>query len=299
MKIKRPQKAPTDVITNEQLEQLSYPVVGSPKLDGFRCTVTDQPYTSSMKPFQNAFVRKELTSPLYEGLDGELVVGEPTGANVFHNTSGPLRRHHGEPDFKFYVFDDFTNPNTSYKARWLESPPLNQGRIIVLEQRPLYSPADVIAYEKEMLEAGYEGAMIRSPEMLYKEGRCTFREKNIFKRKPFVETEAVIIGFEEKMTNMNEAVENEQGLMKRSHCKENMFPAGTLGAFILYSSLWKEPFSAALGKGFCDEDKARIWRNQEFYLKTIVTIKYQKYGSRDKPRIPSVIKVRPNWDLTN
>ena len=298
-RIKRPMKAPTDVITNEELEQLSYPLVGSPKLDGFRCTVTDQPYTSSMKPFQNAFVRQELSSSIYAGLDGEIVVGDPKSSDAFHNTSGPIRRFNGEPDFKFYVFDNFSNLTIPYQDRWLFCLPQNYGRIIVLEQRYLNSPEEVLAYEQEMLDTGFEGAMIRSLTGRYKEGRCTFNEKNIFKRKPFVETEAVIVSLEEQMTNYNEAVIDERGLTKRSHCKENMFPANTLGKFVLMSPLWQKPFSAAAGKGFTAEIKQIIWNHSVRYVGEVVTIKYQKHGSRDAPRLPSVIKLRPRWDMTN
>ena len=293
----RPMKAPTDTITNKELETLTYPLVGSPKLDGFRCTVLDKPYTSSMKPFSNTFVQQELSNSIYTGLDGELIVGDSKSPDAFHNTSGPVRRFNGEPDFHFYVFDNFLNGRIPYKDRWLFQLPTERGRIIILEQRYLNSPEEVLEYEKEMLEIGYEGAMIRSIEGVYKEGRCTFREKNIFKRKPFVEIEAVIVGLEEGMANYNEAVLDERGLAKRSHCKENMFPADTLGKFVLMAPLWKKSFKAAAGKGFTAEMKKKIWDGRQTLIGTVVTVKYQKHGSRDAPRLPSVIKLRPVWDL--
>ena len=295
--IKRPMKAPTDTITNKELERLIYPVVGSPNLDGFRCTVSDQPYTSSMKPFQNAFVRKELSNPIYAGLDGEIIVGNPTDPDVFHNTSGPVRRFDGQPDFRLYTFDNFKDGSLPYKGRWLFNMPEDFGRVIVLEQRYLNSPEEVLAYEREMLTTGYEGAMIRSINGMYKEGRCTFNEMNIFKRKPFVATEAVILALEEQMTNLNEKVLDERGLSKRSHSKENMFPADTLGNFVLLSTLWKKPFRAAAGKGFTAATKKAIWLKRDKFVGTLVTIKYQKYGSRDAPRMPSVIRDRPVWDM--
>jgi len=291
-------KAPLEIISDQQLEQLTYPMIGSPKLDGFRCTVADQPYTSSMKPFANHFVRKELCHPDYAGLDGEIIVGDPKDPDVFHNTSGPVRRFEGRPDFRFYVFDSTANKNLAYYDRWLNAMPEDFGRLIVLEQRILKNPDDVLAYEQEMLETGFEGAMIRSLTGKYKEGRCTFREMNIFKRKPFVDIEAVIMGFEEAMENCNEQVISELGLSKRSHNKENMYPKGTLGSFILWAPPWKKVFRAAAGKGFTDVIKQAIWNNRNQYLGEFVTVKYQKYGSRDAPRLPSVIKLRPSWDVS-
>jgi hypothetical protein len=69
--IKRPMKAPSKSISNEELSGLKYPVVGSPKLDGFRCVIDHIPLTSSMKPFTNKFIAEELSNPLFHGLDWE------------------------------------------------------------------------------------------------------------------------------------------------------------------------------------------------------------------------------------
>jgi len=288
---RRVQKAPTNPITDEELEKLAYPMVGSAKLDGFRCVVLDQPYTASMKPFANRFVREELSRPEYIGLDGEIVVGAPNSPNTFHNTSGPIRRFEGTPDFKFYVFDRIINRDATYYDRWLNNLPKSEDRIVVLEQRVLKNPDDVLAYEAEMLEIGFEGAMIRSLTGRYKEGRCTFNEMNIFKRKPFVDTEAIIMDIEEAMQNLNEKTINELGLTKRAQNKENKIPKGTLGSFVLWSSLWKKPFRAACGEGFTDQIKQEIWENRQDYLGKVVTIKYQKYGSWKAPRMPKVIKI--------
>lgn len=300
----RPIKAPTEPIQDEQLNRLLYPVVGSPKLDGFRCLVGHNgPLTSTMKPFLNRFVQQELSVKGLYGLDGEIIVGPPNSPDAFHNTSGPVRRFDGEPDFKLYVFDSFVYHNQPYYDRWLDNPEKfhsfkDNPRIIVLEQRVLYSPKEVLEYEQLMLAEGYEGAMIRDITGRYKEGRCTFNELNIFKRKPFVDAEAVIVGFTEAMLNLNEAYVDERGLSKRSSAKDGKVPKGTLGSFILKSPLWGKAFSAAPGKNFDERQRQRMWDLREHLLNTTVTFKYQKHGSRERPRIPSVIKLRPNWDLT-
>ena len=294
--IRRPMKAPTDPITDENLSLLNYPLVGSPKLDGFRCLVTDRPYTSSMKSFPNLFTMRELSDPIYRNLDGELIVGDPTDKKVFNNTSGPLRRIYGEPDFRFYVFDSPERVSLTYEDRWLSKLPKNEGRIIVLEQRILRNPDDVLIYEKEMLDSGFEGIMIRSFYGQYKAGRCTYREKNIFKRKPFVDTEGHVIGVFEAMENMNESFLDERGLLKRSKNQENLVPKDTLGSFYVKAKEWPTPFSASLGKGFTDEDKKMLWDNREKCLGMVVTVKYQLYGSLDAPRLPRITKIRPEWD---
>jgi DNA ligase 1 len=295
MSIKRPQKAPLDPVTNEELLKLKYPLVGSPKLDGFRCIIDGVPKTSSMKEFKNPFIREVLKAPEFQGLDGELIVGSPTDPNVYNNTTGPLRREWGEPDFKFYVFDNWLDGHFTYLERWLSqtSPAHSKGRIVVLEQRFLANLDDVLEYEAKMLEVGYEGIMIRSLDGRYKEGRCTFNEMNIFKRKPFAECEATIVGFVEAMENLNPLKKDEMGLGKRSSHKANKRPKGTLGAVICQCDLWPKPFNAGMGEGFTQEAKDDIWNRQEDFMGCVATVKYQAYGSIDAPRIGKVIKILP------
>jgi DNA ligase-1 len=286
--IKRPMKAPTDPITDEQLQEVSYPLVGSFKLDGFRCCIKDNALTSSMKPIQNRFIQRELSKSEYKGLDGELLVGAPYGEDVFNRSSGPLRRYEGEPDFRFYVFDNFISTNSSYYERWIKTCVnyTNKGRIVVMEQVLLRTLHDVLEYEKLALSIGYEGIMIRSPFAPYKEGRSTFKEGYIYKRKPFVDTEATIVGFVEQQHNLNKQEEDYMGLMKRSSHKENKVGKDTLGAFILLSPLWNTSFSCGTGKGLTDALRQFIWDNKDGFMGKTVTIKYQKYGSIDAPRLP-------------
>jgi len=301
--ILRPMKAPSVSITDEQLKSLTYPVYGSPKLDGFRAlTRNGKVLTSSLKELPNAYVQSILSDPLLDGLDGELIVGSPYSEhpedNVFNRTSGPLRRSYGEPDFTFYVFDYTPASDLPYHKRLDFLSPRFHPHVVVISQCILSCPEAVLYYEAEMLEAGYEGIMLRSPSAPYKFGRCTAKEAYIFKRKPCEDVEAVIIGFEEQEENLNEKVTSELGVSKRSSHKENKRGKGTLGAFILKSKLWEEPFSCGTGQGLTPQLRQDIWNNREKYLGKIVTVKYQAYGSIDKPRQPIYKGFRDKWDMT-
>lgn len=284
--MKRPLKAPSLSITDKQLKLLPYPVLGSQKLDGFRCCIVDGvAKTSSMKNIQNTFVFDQLSKKEFTGLDGELIIGPPNSPDVFHNTSGPLRRFDGKPDFIFYVFDRYTTG--AYLDRWYipsRTFPRFSG-IKVLKQTTLLSPQEVIDYTNTCVEEGYEGAMIRTFSGLYKQGRATFKEMNIFKRKPMEDDEALIIGFVEQLTNLNEPTFNELGLTKRSSNQENKSPANTLGSFILHSPKWSEPFNCG-GGCLTHAERKEIWDNQAKYLGKKVTYKFQAYGSIDAPRQP-------------
>lgn len=287
--IKRLLKAPTEIIEDSQLHLLPFPLLGSPKIDGFRCAIVNQAAkTSSMKPQPNPFVFSELSnSPELNGLDGELVVGPPNDIKIFNLSTGVLRRKYGEPDFTFYVFDRCVHPELPYDRRWLlhlSNSKLNHPRIKILQQTVLHSSTDVIKFTNQCIAANFEGAMIRTLQGKYKQNRATFNEMNIFKRKILTDAEATIIGFVEKQTNLNPKITDKMGLTKRSSCKEGKVGAETLGSFLLSSEKWKKPFNCR-GK-ITDTLAQEIWNNKEKYLGKVVTYKYQQYGSLEAPRQP-------------
>ncbi len=306
--VKRPMKAPGEPITNFQLKGIDYPLYGSPKLDGIRALADGtQVLSASLKRIGNQHVQDCLGHPRYRGLDGELVVGLPYCVDeeddVFYRTSGPIRKRSGQPDFKFYVFDHFANPKAPYESRWVDYVK-NGSRIdelehvVVLEQRLLNTPEEVLEYEAECVAKGYEGIMIRSGSAHYKEGRATLKEELIFKRKPIADDEAEIVGFYEQLENLNEKVVNELGTSSRSGHKENKVPKGTLGGFILKSDLWDDTFNCGTIIGGTIAFRKEVWENQDKYLGKIVKYKYQKYGSIDKPRQPRMKGFRDLSDMT-
>lgn len=301
--IKKPMKAPSRSITNEQLELLEFPQLGSFKLDGYRCTTHNAAYTSSMKLVTNNFIQGILSQAIYNHLDGELIVGPPNSPDAYNNTTGAVRRSTGEPDFTFYVFD-YLNLDSAYKHRYeyLKLFDTLKGvripHLKVLPQRLLNSVQEVLEFEKYCIEEGYEGAMIRSPEAYYKQGRCTLREGNIFKRKPREDDEGIIIGFKEELENMNETFTNELGNSARSSHQENKVGKGTLGAVILLSKLWKEPIVVGTGEVFTKKMRQYIWDHRAEFLGSPATYSYQAYGSIDAPRQAALKGLRDIADMT-
>jgi DNA ligase-1 len=167
--------------------------------------------------------------------------------------------------------------------------------IVVVEQTPIQNFEELLLFEKMVVNKGYEGAMIRSFDGVYKEGRTTLREQNIFKRKPVSDAEALVVGFNEQMKNNNEKTLNELGKNVRSSHKENKTPAGTLGSFILKCDLWDEPFHC--GSGMTDGLKQDIWDHKDEYMGLTVVFKYQAYGSREAPRQPIFKGFRDQDDM--
>jgi DNA ligase-1 len=235
-----------------------------------------------MKRLKNEFTQNYLSQSHFNGLDGELIIGEPSDPDAFANTRGQITRIKGEPDFKFYVFDHVGDG--PYSERWFGGIVANDPRIVLLEQVVLNSPEDVILHTNYCIELGYEGAMLRTRSGLYKQGRATFNEMNIFKRKAIEDAEGKIVGFTEQMTNTNQAKVNEMGLTSRSTSKLGKVPAGTLGGLILESAEWGT-FKCGPGK-LTHKKRQEIWNNKAKYLGRKVTYTFQRHGSIDAPRQP-------------
>lgn len=307
--IKKPMKAPSVSASLEELKSLQYPVACSPKLDGIRgITTGSEILSNSLKPIGNKFVQTILSQTKFANLDGELVVGLPYNDvndpedDVFNRTSGNVRRAAGEPDFKFYVFDCFTDTSKSYKERWLDRQDKYKtlsSHIVVLEQKICTTYTEALEYESELLAQGYEGMMVRTLSAPYKEGRATMKEGYIIKRKPLAQREAKIVEVFEQKENLNDKFTNELGNSARSSHQENKIPKDTLGGFVLQDELFGE-FRCGTFKGGTKEWRKATWeaykKNPTSVLGKIVTYTYQDVGSIDKPRQPRA-KAEFRWDV--
>ena len=302
--IKRPMKAESRNLEDEELYGLKYPVVGSAKLDGVRAVVIDGvALSSTLKPIRNEYIQRCIGRHEYDGFDGELIVGDADDPTVFNKTIGPVMRKAGRPDFTFHVFDRFVEKDKTYEERWLKKMQTVRDADLpfmsVLKQAELYSPADVLRFEKKCVDAGYEGAMIRSLSGIYKEGRCTKLEQNVMKRKPMCDIEGRVVGFGESMTNENPATINEIGETQRGTDQNYIRPSGSLGFLILKSDLWEKEFKVGAGAGTINEMRDEIWANKEKYLGKMLKFSYQPYGSVNGPRLPIAICFRDEDDITD
>ena len=280
-----------------------YPVLASPKIDGIRIVIKDgKPLTRKLKPVPNRLITKQLSDHRLSGLDGEIVVGDPTNRNGFNDTQSGVMSQDGPPlrhgQVELWVFDDFTDPCLPYAVR-LESASARVDRLRktgyfdwlkVVPTVRLTGPLQLVEYEGDCVEVGYEGAMIRNPGGRYKFGRSTEREGILIKLKRFVDAEAKIIGFEELLHNANEQKRDELGRAKRSSHKANMVPMGTLGALVARSPKWELSFN--IGTGYTQAQRDELWANRKKLKGKTVNFVYQAHGSKDRPRMPSFRGIR-------
>lgn len=296
----RPMKG--EKITDEQLHLLKFPVYVSWKLDGIRCLIKEgKALTASLKPIPNRFTRDFLEShPELEGFDGELVLRNTMD---FTLVSSAFMSKDGEPDFIFAMFDRHDRGEEPFESRrevlaeWESSCTLGCfGQVRILQHVKCDTLQQVLAFEEEALNHGYEGIMIRQAYLSYKFGKASVNQGHLLKRKPMDESECIIYGFEEGEENTNEATLNERGLTKRSSCKEGKIPNGSLGKFLVRNKRFGE-FKIGTGLGLTHSLRCEIWENQKVYVGQIVRFKFQEMGTLDKPRLPIFLNFRNTSDM--
>jgi DNA ligase-1 len=281
----------------DDLDQLRYPLLATPKIDGIRCIIIDGVATSrSLKPIPNAYIQSVIGKPEFNGLDGELLVG----ASFQQATSG-IMSEDGEPDFTFYVFDT-VRVDWPYWERVSAIGAAETGygkcRIEVLRPVKIDNRAALDQYTEEQLALGHEGVMVRTPNSPYKQGRATFKEGFLTKIKPFEDAEATVVGFEERMHNGNEATTNALGRTERSSHQANLVPMGTLGALVCSNQAKWPGVTFNIGTGFDDLTRANIWHSRADVAGRTVRFKYQAIGTVDKPRIPVFEGFRSAEDMS-
>ena len=280
------------------LEQVKLPVYVSTKLDGIRCVIIDGvAYSRSLKPIRNKFIQSIIGKQEYNGLDGELIVGNVYDKDVFQKTTSGVMSEKGEPRFTFYVFDYFTNNEVDYSKRLerlLERNLYGKDGIVTLHQELCTSKEQVDKLLQRELELGGEGLILRSPIGKYKYGRSTPKQQLSIKVKFFEQDEFEIVGFEERYTNTNEATINELGYTSRSSHKDNLVPTNTLGSLVLKCG----DTTFKCGTGFDDALRKEIWGHKEKYLGKLASIRYMSVGQKTLPRIPSFIGWRDSEDMS-
>jgi len=273
----------------------TYPYLATPKIDGIRCVIRGgKALSRSLKPIRNEYI-SELLSHLPDGLDGELTSGEN-----FQSSSSSIMSINGEPSFTYWVFDFVDNPSEPYSSRINKLMEWNHSRILpryitVLVPQLILNELDLENYMTLALGQGHEGVILRSLTSPYKFGRSTPKENYLLKVKLFTDSEAIITGFQEKLTNTNPQEKNNLGYSERSSHKENLVAAGTLGSILVKDKVSGVSFK--IGSGFDDELRRQIWDNQSKYVGSMVKYKYMPHGEKDKPRHPIFLGFRSEDDM--
>lgn len=279
--------------TDADYDKLRFPLIATPKLDGIRAYVRGGVVLSrSNKPIPNAYVQRVFGQLRFEHYDGELIVGSPTSKTVYNETVSGVMSKDGEPDVQLYAFDHLQNLEAGWLDRVRTIEP--KAKVKVHEFELITNMDSLTYYEEVCLLKGYEGLILRDPNGRYKQGRSTANEGLLLKMKRFVDAEAEIIGFEERMHNANQATVSETGHTKRSSHKANKHGRGDLGALVVRGM---DGVEFNIGTGFTDADREKIWSNRERLLGQLVKFKYFPVGVKEAPRHPVFLGFRDRRDM--
>lgn len=290
-------------------ERLPWPMLASPKLDGIRCVVLNGvAHSRSLKPLPNRRLATWLDWKALEGLDGELIVGDPTAPDAYNKTTSVVMSDDAPLDgLRFHVFDWIGNPAEPYCYRIVRAGTLVDALPVeVLADGPLYRVAlvptrqigsmpDLERMEAEAVNAGYEGLMIRAHDGKYKFGRTAGKGHELLKVKRFEDSEAEILAAHPLMRNGNEQTRDALGLAERSTKKAGMVADDLLGRLDVRDL--KSGIEFSIGGGFTEALRRSLWEGRDFLPGQIVKYKHQPAGVKEAPRFPVFLGFRARIDL--
>lgn len=280
----------------DYLQQLRYPVLASPKIDGVRAMVVNGRLVSrSLKPIPNKHVQATFSHRALEGYDGELVVGSPVDKNCMQHTTSGVMSHEGKPAVTFYVFDRWDLDNLPYFERLQSITGIPELAVHRLEHTPIHSYEHLLEYESLQTGSGYEGVMLRGYNNKYKFGRSTLREGGLIKVKRFMDSEAEILSCEPLYRNENAATTNELGLTERSTHQANKVADDLLGSLTVRDIHSGVVFE--IGSGFDMAQRRQLWEVRNGLRGKLIKYKSFSVGVKEKPRFPIFLGFRSSLDM--
>ena len=283
----------------KDLHGLRYPVLGSYKIDGIRAMQSSGRLLSrKMLAIPNLFTQRTFQQDCFEGLDGELVVGNPYDKNLMQQTMSGVMSVQGEPDVSWYIFDKWDAPSDfRFRAHVAKSIVLaaNNPRVKWVGHSRIDNLEQLKEFEERAVTLGFEGVMLRDPNGPYKQGRATLKQGWLLKVKRFSDGEAIVLDFKELQRNDNEATIDERGYTKRSTHADGKTAAGVLGALRVRDIVTGVEFD--VGGGFTMEQRQNLWQGRAYLKGKIIKYKHFPIGVKDLPRFPTFIGFRDARDM--
>lgn len=294
---------------------VTFPLLVQPKLDGIRALVQNGKLVSrSLKPIPNAEIRAALEHPEFEGFDGELLLGD--GSDFQATTSYVRDERKTGGNWTYNVFDCWDQAG---QKDWQRQARLDElisqfhaddgdlTWLVRVTTMRVETAEQLEAFEEACLANGFEGAIARKPEALYKHGRSTPKSGPLWKIKRFIDFEAMVVGVYEEMANNNVAMTNALGRTERSSAAAGKTGKGTLGGLSLVALNGPhkdQPFRC--GTGFDAAQRKALWEQAVLASVTVggrdglngdvAKIKSFPQGVKDAPRFPVFLGWRAEFD---
>ena len=289
---------------------------GQPKWDGMRAVLYGgKALSRSWKPLANAALQEfaDDHAGALTGLDCEVFTGHSYAPESFRESMSGVRSQGGSGAMTLVYFDNILMKDTSYEARIAAAKAMVSGSFqhyegesydVVAMKCPtveLRSIEEILDYEAEVLAAGFEGAIVRRPYKGYKYNRATALGGELVKVKRRDTVDAVVIGYEARTENHNEAKTSELGFTTRSSHKENLVEVPMLGVLhirILNGPLVDTKQKVGVFRGLSHEDLRTLWDERETLEGRHCEVSVDKAtGGYEAGRCPVWIKWRPKEEF--
>jgi DNA ligase-1 len=274
MKLPKPMLAPNG---DPNLDALRYPIFASHKLDGVRFLIFDgKMYSRNMEPLHPAVT--QYFQPVIDWaqksgvcLDGEIWRPDTSFNTIVSMMADSEKSHY----LWLYVFDMLSieewyaaKPWTPFRGRvyqydkWCAEHDPDKRLIKPVVQYECEDADAVLALQQESKRNGGEGLMLKCPNSVYAHSRATAKQNVFWKLKFWDTINGKIVGFKQQRQLTDEARENNTeksalGRTKRGHRQGDREAVDSIGS---------------------------------------VEIEYQSHGSKDKPRLPRIVRWRRDLD---
>jgi DNA ligase 1 len=262
---------------------LVYPKYGSAKFDGIRMVVIDgMSYSRNMILIPNLNVQKYFADGKCDGMDGELLSGKHD-TDVFKRTSSVIRSIDGSNEWHFKVFDlvgstkNFAGRLQELRERMVVLQDEQKFKVSLVPQKLILDDDELAIFEDACLQDGFEGAMLRNPNAMYKHGRATANSQDLLKVKRFEDSEAVVLGW-------SPLIDSKTGL-------ERPDVMGSLQVRDVYSGI-----EFSIGSGFDAVERTFYAMNPP--VGQYLTYQFFGQGAYVKPRFPTFKGFRTDIDMS-
>lgn len=302
------------------LEEVQFPCWVQPKIDGVRAINTTGQLTGrSLDPFKGFGITDYFSASPFKGLDGEMILGDKPNCTerLCSATTGAMGRFKGVTemaDLHWWVFDHLAHTDQQYSDRYWRL------RDVVLKLA--HPKIHLVPFEMcrdlddlkhaigEYAEDGYEGTIIRNPRAVYKPGRATRRNQELWRVKPWADAEILVTGITEGQVNWNEKKTNSLGRSERSSAKAGMVPNGQVGSIqgvmlanfydpITTKLLFPKGLPITVGSGEMSVEEAiHYFEHPDEIVSHVVKFKHMTHGVKDLPRFPTYMSHRLLQDLS-
>lgn len=267
------------------ITKVKYPAYIQPKLDGYRCVYREGAmWSRAGKPFGNknlALHFKKLFQTSEYVLDGELYC-HGTSFNslqkILNTEEAPL-----PVTLKYVVYDcvhltqwDYQHSKKEYQNRLVDLRHIVNGvigehsKVIDIANDKVNSAAEAVDKYKEYLKNGYEGAMLKAPDGLYRWKRTTVKSGEMLKVKPFKSIDLPI---------------------ESIYAGEGKFEGMAGGVDCTFNGV-----TVSIGSGFDVDTRKKMAAAPHDYLGKTIEIKYFEETEDGSLRFPTFVRFREEKD---